>query len=124
MVDFQKFKSDYKKALTSFEKALSDPVHSDRDKAGCIQFFEFSFELAWKLMKFLSEEEGLEVKSPKEALKSAYALNLINDEEVWLQMLQARNLMSHTYNESMALKVFDSLASFLKAMKDFLNKIA
>lgn len=122
MNNTDKLISDYSKALTRLEESLSTDADTDREKAGCIQFFEFSFELAWKTIKAYAESQGLECFSPKEALKIAYNLNLIKDENIWLAMLKARNLMSHTYDEDKSLEVYYSLVVFLTELKNIEKK--
>ena len=112
---------DFEKAILQLESALKGAPDSDLEKAGCIQYFEFCFELAWKCIRTCSLEEGLaDCLSPKSCLKQAFTQNWIDDEAVWLAMLDSRNLMSHTYNASRALVVYDSLASYLPVFKNLL----
>ena len=48
------------------------------EQAGMIQFFEISFEQSWKVLKDFLEEEELIVKSPKDAIKTAFQYGFIN----------------------------------------------
>ncbi|PKN67997.1 MAG: hypothetical protein CVU54_15790 [Deltaproteobacteria bacterium HGW-Deltaproteobacteria-12] len=103
----------FERALESLTQALSSPAKSDLEKAGCIQYFEFCFELAWKSIRFVASSQGLgDCSSPKACLKQAFAMQWINDEGTWLDMLAARNRMSHTYNAADALAVYDSLDKY------------
>jgi nucleotidyltransferase substrate binding protein (TIGR01987 family) len=116
--------ADYEMALTQLESALSVPADSDLIKAGCIQYFEFSFELAWKSIKLASLSQGLpECVSPKACLKQAFSIGWISDEETWLEMLEARNRMSHTYNAKHALAVYERLSHFLPEQKLLLMRL-
>lgn len=109
--------ADYCKALSKFKEALLLPAENDVIKAGCIQYFEFSFELAWKTIKAYAEDEGLtDCASPKAALKVAFSRNWIGEEEVWLDMLTSRNRMSHTYNADKSLEVFQKLPDYAIAL--------
>jgi nucleotidyltransferase substrate binding protein (TIGR01987 family) len=109
---------DFEKSLQQLEKALAVPPSSDLIKAGCIQYFEFCFELAWKSIRVLVRKQGLsDCLSPKTCLREALANGWIKNEETWLQMLDARNKMSHTYDTDEALKVYDSLAGFLPELQ-------
>ena len=77
--------SDLTTAVKQLESALAMDAANDVVKAGCIQYFEFCFELAWKTVKSYTEAEGLnDCNSPKAALKQAFANGWISDEEAWL----------------------------------------
>lgn len=69
-------------------------------KAGIIQFFEISFELAWNMIKDYLEEQGFtDIKSPRSALKKGFEIGLVKDGHSWLQLLSDRNITAHTYDE-------------------------
>lgn len=69
---------------------------------GLIQCFEYTFELAWKTAKDYLEAQGFVVKSPRQAIQTAYQYGLIADGHTWIDALEKRNLMAHTYNEDLA----------------------
>ena len=75
------------------------------ERAGLIQFFEMAFELSWKLLKDYEEMEGFAPKTPREVIKQAFQAELVRDGHGWVNALQDRNLMSHTYNEKVAIDV-------------------
>jgi nucleotidyltransferase substrate binding protein (TIGR01987 family) len=115
---------DFAEALGQFESALAQKADSDLLRAGCIQYFEFTFELAWKAIKVAADEVGLQgCGSPKSCLKIAYMQAWIDDEIVWLEMLEARNRMSHTYHAREALKVYDALPRFIAPMRGLLANL-
>ena len=70
------------------------------EKEGVIQRFEYCFELAWKTMKDYLEEGGFvfATVTPRQVLKDAYAAKILDDGQVWIDMLDHRNLLSHTYD--------------------------
>ncbi|WP_053405523.1 nucleotidyltransferase substrate binding protein [Persicobacter sp. CCB-QB2] len=70
----------------------------DLAKEGLIQRFEYTLELAWKCMKDYLEEQEVEAKFPKEVIRQAFRYEIIDDGELWLEMLSKRNLLAHTYN--------------------------
>jgi nucleotidyltransferase substrate binding protein (TIGR01987 family) len=112
---------DFSKALEQFSLALKEPATTDLIRAGCIQYFEFCFELAWKAIKIIANEQGLmECTSPKSCVKLAFKQHWIDDEQVWLDMLMARNLMSHTYHAEKALKIYHSLTQYEKELHKLL----
>lgn len=61
---------DFATALKQLETALAEPAQHDVVKAGCIQYIEFCFELAWKSIKVVLAQTGLpECLSPKTCLR-------------------------------------------------------
>ena len=96
--------TNLKLALSSLEEFLTEPVRTNRDKAGVIQAFEFTYELAWKTFQRIAQDEGLNVGTPRQAFASALQAGLIPPEEeaVWIGMMQDRNLTSHTYHAKLA----------------------
>ena len=75
-------------------------AHTPREKEGVIQCFECFFELAWKTMKDYLEEGGFvfAAVTPRQVLKDAYAAKILDDGQVWIDMLDHRNLLSHSYS--------------------------
>lgn len=98
---------DYHKALHRLEIALTKTLDEDGLYLDAtIQRFEFTFELAWKLMKAVLEYEGIETTSPRSSIREAWKQHLISDAEKWLDMQVKRNLSSHTYNEETAQDIY------------------
>jgi Nucleotidyltransferase substrate binding protein like len=68
MADLALALANLERAFAEFESYLELPVTHQRDKAGLIQGFEFTFELFWKTFQKLAPDAGLEASSPREAL--------------------------------------------------------
>jgi nucleotidyltransferase substrate binding protein (TIGR01987 family) len=116
--------ADLQLALVRLEDALKLNSEMDVYKAGCIQYFEFTFELAWKSIKSTAELLGVDPGgSPKSCLKTAYQQGWIDDEVAWLSMLEARNRMSHTYDAKDALKVYEKLNEFVTPIHSLLKNL-
>ena len=102
----QKFQN-YKNALKKLNEGLKRLEYEDdllRD--GIIQRFEFTFEIAWKTLKAIFEDEGLiGLNSPKTVLREAFSAGIISNEELWLSMLKDRNSTTYIYSEEMAKKI-------------------
>ena len=108
---------DYAKALDELEQVLTESSENQLIQAGCIQYFEFCFELAWKSVKSVAEQEGLECHSPKTCLKVAHQNGWVEEEPLWLEMLASRNRMSHTCDSGTALNIYHRLAHFQIALQ-------
>lgn len=75
-----------------------------------IQRFEFTYELAWKLITAFLEYQGIPgANSPRSAFKEAFAINLIHDGGIWINMLEDRNLTAHTYDERKAIEIYNRI---------------
>jgi len=101
----QRFQN-YKKALVTIKNAVElaeSRELSDLEKQGLIQGFEFTFELAWNVMKDFLEEQGVtDIIGSKNAIRHSFNKGLIKDGQVWLDMIKDRNLASHSYDEETA----------------------
>ena len=73
-----------------------------------VKRFEFTYELAWKLMKaYIEYKGGEDVRFARDVFREAYANGLVKDGEGWLQMMKDRNLSSHTYDEEAARQIYE-----------------
>lgn len=122
--------NNYRKAL----RRLAEVVNvmnvrelNDFEADGLIQRFEFTFELAWKLMKSYAEYQGVdkEIMGSRDAVRWAFDSGLITDSDVWMEMIKRRNDTSHTYDEDTATEVglrvkdayFQQFVRFYEKMK-------
>ncbi len=77
---------------------------------GLIKRFEFTFEMAWKLMMSFEKENGIiGMLGSKDVVRHAVVLGLVDNGEVWMDMIDARNQTSHVYDEETANDVYDSI---------------
>lgn len=94
---------NYKRAFLLLRQAIEQieqrPL-SQLEKEGIIQRFEYTWELAWKLLKDFLEASGvnLETTTPLAVIKAAFSTKVISNANVWIQALDAKNKMAHTYN--------------------------
>lgn len=117
----------WKQRFANFEKAfiqLKDAVSryeslDDLSKEGLIQRFEYTFELAWKTLKDYLEANGVISRFPREVLKNSFQAELLNNGEIWIDMLEKRNLLAHTYNEENFNNALDTiLKSYYPEMQE------
>ncbi|MGL5256261.1 MAG: nucleotidyltransferase substrate binding protein [Proteocatella sp.] len=121
----------WKQRFSNFEKIynlllqyINKPIENDLERAGMIQFFEISFELAWKVMKDYLESQEIVVKSPRETIKQAYQIGLIDDGHIWMDALSDRNLTVHTYDEALARKMVEDIVGlYFPELRKFYAKM-
>lgn len=98
--------ANYKKALRQLHEAVELSQQrelSSLEKQGVIQAFEFTHELAWNVLKdYLQYQGNQNIKGSKDATREAFKVELISDGERWMEMIQSRNVSSHTYDEHIA----------------------
>lgn len=116
----------FSSALERLGEAVAAPPSPLRSDA-VLQRFEFTFELCWKALRIhLSENEGIEVSSPKGTLKEAFRQGLIVDaeEQPFIQMLEDRNLSTHVYDEREALEIFNRVCNgHLPLLRGLLSRL-
>lgn len=93
---FQNFEKAFAQLESAVEKLNS---LSDLEKEGLVQRFEYTFELAWKTLKDYLESQEVEVKFPRDVIKQGFQYEIIPEGEIWMEMLEKRNMMAHTCDE-------------------------
>ena len=93
---------NYSKAIGQLTEFMEIKELNKFEVQGLIQCFEYTFELAWKTMKDYLELEGFEVNTPRSSIQTAFQIGLIEGGHIWIDALNKRNLMAHTYDESAA----------------------
>lgn len=127
------------KKLKDFENALQrlgEAVEKTKTNVGndeytffrdsTIQRFEFTLEIAWKSIKqFLLERDGLECRSPKGCMREFFSTGYLDETQasLLLQMVDDRNLATHTYHESLADEIFSHVEVYLGVLRDILKKM-
>lgn len=122
---------NYGKALLQLEEAVN--ISGERDltpleEQGMIQSFEFTHELAWKVMKDYFEDQGnTAITGSRDATREAFQKGLITDGNGWMEMIKSRNISSHTYNEEVAdeirLGIMESYFDLFKAFQKKMNQL-
>ncbi|MBN8537639.1 MAG: nucleotidyltransferase substrate binding protein [Deltaproteobacteria bacterium] len=109
-------------AYGQFNEALKI-AKTDLEKAGTIQYFEFTYELAWKTLKRILSARGKELNSPKPIFREAALEKLIDDPELWFDFTKDRNETVHTYNKAIANSIFNDLHLFDKEMGKLISHL-
>ncbi|MCO5250321.1 MAG: nucleotidyltransferase substrate binding protein [Candidatus Kapabacteria bacterium] len=116
---------NYCKALESLNKGAT---HFDKlnelEKDGLVQRFEYTFDLAWKVMQDYIVELGYnDIKGPRPVM-TQMATNGLIDPFIWEEILEARNSLSHIYDETVSRKYLQQIISdFLPEFNSFKSKM-
>ncbi|GIV16652.1 MAG: nucleotidyltransferase [Armatimonadota bacterium] len=122
----------YRRALAKLQDAVQlarqRPL-SELEQQGLIQAFEYTHELAWKTLKDFLESRGVQnLYGSRDTTREAFKQGLLPNGEVWMKMIESRNLTSHTYNESVAQQVVHAVlqhyASEMESLRHRLEQLA
>lgn len=113
----------FTKSINNLKSILTEtktPIVRD----AAIKRYELAYELAWKVIQEALKNEGLEIcKSPKNCFKAAFKQGWIENEEAYADMVQNRNLTTHTYDEDLAEEIYNNLENYLSLLESLINKI-
>lgn len=123
----QRFKH-FTKALLQLEQAVElsrTRALSDLEKQGLIQAFEYTHELAWKTLKDFLEDKGVyNLYGSRDSTREAFKRGLIDDGEVWMDMIKSRNLSLQTYNQEIADAIAGRIVErYVTAFQQLLNRL-
>lgn len=109
--------ANYRKALVKLTQAVNllskqtggETVVDELLQEGLIQRFEYTHELAWKVMKDYAEYQGYtDVRGSRDAIRKALEMNLIDDKR-WMETIEDRNLTVHNYDNEIALEIYNNI---------------
>jgi len=98
---FDNLQRAYRRLCSMLELLQQDP-ESEVVRMAVIKAYEFTFELSWKTLKDYLAYNGIDARLPREVIKQAFATGLLVDGELWIAMLEERNLMAHTDDDGRA----------------------
>ncbi len=110
------------KAVNAFERFRKN-LNTDQEKAGAIQAFEFSYELAWKTMKRILQKKGIDARSPRDCFREAASVGMISDPKMWFSFIEKRNITVHTYDESVMQEIISVFEDFSVALSELIQYI-
>ena len=117
--------SNYKKALMQLTEFKEKGKLNKFEEQGLVKCFEYTHELAWNVMKdFLSEDGIKDIFGSKTATRLAFNKGLIEQGEIWMEMIESRNDSVHGYDGKIAEKIAQKIANnYFKVFVEFHNKM-
>lgn len=122
---FEQKRADYYNALQRLEESLIES-ESDIVVDGCLYRFEFTFELAWKVIKCYLEYMGIAERtgSPRETIQNGFKQGIISDGEAWIEMMLSRNSLSHLYDERESRNIYNNIKErHIKLLRELKYKL-
>jgi len=107
-------------ALVLYSNAAPDSIEKKAFRDACIQRFEFSVELSWKVSVKVM---GSNTTAAKIAIREMARNNLIPDPQIWFDFVEARNETSHSYDEDVAKKILAVAKKFPKEALQLLREL-
>jgi nucleotidyltransferase substrate binding protein (TIGR01987 family) len=103
--------NNFSKALSQLRKFIAKGELNEFEEQGLIQAFEYTYELAWTTIKDYFETQGeTNINGSRDSFRLAFRRGIIEDGELWMDMVKSRTLTSHTYNEDIARQIADAIA--------------
>ncbi len=102
--------NNFSKALKQLTKFIEKGELNELEEHGLIQSFEYNYELAWNTIKdFYEHQAETDIQGSRDAFRLAFKRGLIEEGEVWMDMIKSRNQTGHTYNKETAKKIIDDV---------------
>ena len=119
--------NSFKNSLASLKEAKGKDKDDSFVLSGTAMKFNLTFDLAWKLMSDIIRDEhkivDFAIGSPKETLRKAKSLGIIDD-DIWLSMLDDRNNLTHDYDYLIVTEKFDEIVDkYIKVFEKFRSKV-
>jgi len=123
--------SSFRKALASLDRGVLRAVEAPQDEElrdAVIQRFEYSYELAWKMLKrhleqVVPDPARIDGLSYRELIREAAERGLLPEVEPWFEYRHQRNMTSHTYHAAAAQRVFETALGFREAARSLLQEL-
>lgn len=106
---FNHFIKAFSQLKEAVELAQQRPL-SRLEEQGLIHAFEFTHELAWNTLKdFLESRGARNLYGSKDVSRQAFKTGLIENGDAWMDMINSRNLTTHTYDEATASRIVSAI---------------
>ena len=102
--------NNFSKALKQLTKFIEKGELNELEEQGLIQSFEYNYELSWNTIKdFYEHQAETDIQGSRDAIRMAFKRGLIEDGEIWMEMINSRNLTAYTYNEDTASEIVSNI---------------
>ncbi|MDQ7032456.1 MAG: HI0074 family nucleotidyltransferase substrate-binding subunit [Desulfonauticus sp.] len=106
---FLNFESAIENLKSAIKETTKESEINDLNVDGTIKRFELCYELSWKMIKVYLEDLGIICKNPRDCYKQAKINDLIFNDEIWMEMIDARNRLVHEYSLNFSRIIFQNI---------------
>lgn len=120
---------NFQKAFEKFAKVVEEKEEYFNRGFGDIYLdlvvkrFEFTYEMSWKALKRYLDYMGMDCAGPRNCFKEAFAQKVIGSQDIWMDMIEQRNLSSHIYDEDEIKEILGKIADYKNAFQDLLASL-
>lgn len=104
---------NFKRSLKQLEMAfalMEERELNELEQQGVIQAFEYNYELAWNTIKDFYQHQGVaDIQGSRDAFRLAAKRGLLDNGEVWMDMIKKRQLTVHTYNRETSEEILNAI---------------
>ena len=118
-LSYETFKNAYEK----LKEFINTDNGSEKDRAAIIHAYEYTFELWWKtLQRYLQDYETITESGPGSTIRNAIQFGILHDGQEYMDMLRDRNLIAHTYKESVSIEIHERIVNnHIKYLEEFIE---
>jgi len=124
-MDLKDYFENLGRAVSRLEEVIKQPNPEEKQiyQDAAIQRFEFCNELYGRVLKKFLAYEKVESTTPRDVIAKAYQYKLIDDEKIWLSMMDDHNKTSHVYKEDEAKRVFENIKTYYPTLEKTYGKL-
>jgi nucleotidyltransferase substrate binding protein (TIGR01987 family) len=114
---------DFSKALNKLERVYEEDGHDEIVRDAAIKRFEFTLELAWKLLQIIAQDKGIRILGSRDAIRFGIQAELISNSEKWFECIDGRNMTVHEYGLKKAEIVYPLGKDLILLGKELKDKV-
>lgn len=113
----------FRRAYLKLKEFIEKDDETEVSQAAIIHAYEYTFELWWKTVQRYLEYVGtVQDYGPNATIKNAFQYGVIEDGQIWMDMLKDRNMTAHTYKEDVANDIYQRIITkHIQALQQFVE---
>lgn len=112
---------DLKLSIANLRDILNMPAENEIDfimRDATIKRFELCYDLTWKCLKHKLAESGVDAQNPRAAYTEAVRNSLLKEDDVWFDIIAARNSAVHSYDTDLANELYKKIPEYMDEFEE------